>query len=75
MPLSCGAPCAISKLSTSEVNRIEAEYGATADLPRGPEGKVLRSDAKHDDFMFDEITGSGVEFETVELSLYARNSS
>ena len=70
-----GAPCAISKLSTSEVNRIEAEYGATADLPRGPEGKVLRSDAKHDNFMFDEITGNGVEFETVELSLYARNSS
>lgn len=70
-----GAPCAVAKLSDEEVAALEAVYGPTADLPRGPEGRVLRSDAKPDSFMFDEISGSGVEFEAVELSLYGRNSS
>ena len=70
-----GAPCVVRKLTAIEVNRLETDYGPTVNLPRGPEGKVLRSDAKRGDFMFDEITGIGVEFEAVELSLYARNSS
>ena len=65
----------VAKLTEVEVMRLEDEYGPTANLPRGPEGKVLRSDAKRSDFMFDDITGIGVEFETVELSLYGRNSS
>ena len=35
---------------------------------RGPEGKMLKSKSKSDDFMFDDFTGDGLEFEAVELS-------
>jgi len=41
---------------------------------RGPEGKMLKSKSKSDDFMFDDFTGDGLEFEAVELSLYGRNT-
>ena len=51
-----GCPCSVSKLSTEEIKKLETEYGSTNDLPRGPEGKVLRSDAKPNDFMFDDFT-------------------
>ena len=61
-------------LSMEEVKKLETEYGPTNDLPRGPEGKVLRSDAKPNDFMFDDVTSGGVEFEAVALSLYGRTS-
>ncbi len=54
---------------------LEAEFGPTSELPRGPEGKVLRSNARPDDFMYDEITGDGVEFEAMALSIYGRTSS
>ena len=69
-----GAPCSVTKLSITEVKNLEMEYGVTNNLPRGPEGKILRSDAKSDDFMFDEFTSEGVEFEAVELSLYGRST-
>ena len=44
------------------------------ELMRGPEGKMLKSKSKSDDFMFDDFTGDGLEFEAVELSLYGRNT-
>ena len=69
-----GCPCLVRKLSAAETERLEEEYGPTNELPRGPEGKVLRSDAKANDFMFDDFTSEGVEFEAVELSLYGRNT-
>jgi anaerobic selenocysteine-containing dehydrogenase len=69
-----GTPCSLTKLSADEVVDLEAKYGATVDLPRGPEGKVLRSDAKPGHFMYDGVTGDGVEFDAVELSLYGRNT-
>ena len=69
-----GCPCLLRKLSLAETERLEKEYGPTNELPRGPEGKVLRSDAKSNDFMFDDFTSEGVEFEAVELSLYGRNT-
>ena len=69
-----GVPCSVEKISNKELTRLEKEYGPTNELRRGPEGKVLRSDSKPNDFMFDEFTGEGVEFEAVELSLYGRNT-
>ena len=69
-----GTPCSLTALSTAEVAELEAKYGATLDLPRGPEGKVLRSDAKPGHFMHDTVTGDGVEFDAIELSLYGRNT-
>ncbi|MBL6598241.1 MAG: hypothetical protein ISP41_05070 [Alphaproteobacteria bacterium] len=43
---------------------MEAEFGPTLDLPRGPEGKVIRSDARPNDFMWDDELGEGIEFES-----------
>ena len=74
IPHMKGCPCLLRKLSAVETERLEKEYGPTNELPRGPEGKVLRSDAKSNDFMFDDFTSEGVEFEAVELSLYGRNT-
>ena len=74
IPHMKGVPCSVEKISNKELARLEKEYGPTNELRRGPEGKVLRSDAKPNDFMFDEFTGEGVEFEAVELSLYGRNT-
>ena len=74
IPHMKGCPCLVRKLSAAETKRLEKEYGPTNELPRGPEGKVLRSDAKANDFMFDDFTSEGVEFEAVELSLYGRNT-
>ncbi len=71
-----GAPVSVTKLTDAEVAELEAEYGPTNALPRGPEGKVLRSKALPDefDFMDDEDVGEGVEFEAAQLSLYGRYS-
>ena len=69
-----GAPCAVTKLTQAEVAALEAEFGPTLDLPRGPEGKVIRSDARPNDFMWDAELGEGVEFDAAALSLYGRNT-
>ena len=69
-----GVPCRLMKLAATEVAKLEATFGPTDRLPRGPEGKVLRSKGLPDDFMFDADFGDGVEFEAVELSLYGRTS-
>lgn len=71
-----GTPCAVTKLTADEITKLEAEYGPTNALPRGPEGKVLKSKALPDefDFMEDEDVGEGVEFEAAQLSLYGRYS-
>lgn len=45
------------------------------DVSCGPEGKVLQSSSRPGDFMFDEITGDGVEFEAISLSIYGRTSA
>ena len=74
IPHMKGVPCKVSRLSSGEIKELEVKYGPTNDLPRGPEGKILRSDAKPNDFMFDEVTSEGVEFEAAELSLYGRNT-
>tara|TARA_Y100000588_G_scaffold293922_1_gene313711 strand:- start:723 stop:2048 length:1326 start_codon:yes stop_codon:yes gene_type:complete len=74
IPHMKGVPCAVEKLKVREVKRLEAEYGEADELLRGPEGKMLRSDSKPNDFMFDDFTGEGLEFEAVELSLYGRNT-
>ena len=70
-----GMRCALEKLSADEIARVEAQYGPTNELPRGPEGKVLKPKSKPDDFMYDELAGDGVEFEAMELSIYGRTSS
>jgi anaerobic selenocysteine-containing dehydrogenase len=76
-----GTPCRVSALEAEAVQALEARFGASARLPKGPEGKVLRSDAHASasaragaDFMHDEEFGDGVEFEAIELSLYGRSS-
>jgi len=53
---------------------LEAEFCPTLDLPRGPEGKVIRSDARPNDFMWDDELREGIEFESAALSLYGRNT-
>ena len=75
IPHMKGMPCSLVPLNAEEVAKLEAEFGPTNELPRGPEGKVLRSDARPDDFMYDEITGDGVEFEAIALSIYGRTSA
>jgi hypothetical protein len=72
IPRIKGLSCSIERLSADEVKALEAEYGATDVLPRVPEGKVLRSDAKTADFMYDEELGDGVEFDAIQLSIYGR---
>lgn len=69
-----GVPCNLIKLIESEVKKLEAQYGPTDKLPRGPEGKILRSDSRKDDFMYDDEFGEGVEFDALELSLYGRTT-
>ena len=75
IPHMKGMPYSLVRLDAEEVTRLEAEYGPTSELPRGPEGKVLRSNGSTDDFMYDEITGDGVEFEAIALSIYGRTSA
>lgn len=74
IPHMKGVPCKVYRLSQEEVKKLEDKYGPTNDLPRGPEGKILRSDAKPNDFMFDDFTSEGLEFEAAALSLYGRNT-
>ena len=69
-----GVPSRVVKLSAEEVAKLEEVYGPTNELLRGPEAKVLRSDAKPNDFMFDDFTSEGVVFEAIELSIYGRNT-
>ena len=75
IPHMKGMPCSLVALTADEVAALEAEFGPTNELPRGPEGKVLQSSSKPDDFMFDDVTGDGVEFEAVALSIYGRTSA
>ena len=74
IPHMKGVPCAVEKLDPDQVERLEREYSEANELMRGPEGKMLKSKSKSDDFMFDDFTGDGLEFEAVELSLYGRNT-
>ena len=74
IPHMKGVPCAVQKLDPDQVERLEREYSEANELMRGPEGKMLKSKSKSDDFMFDDFTGDGLEFEAVELSLYGRNT-
>ena len=74
IPHMKGVPCRMTRLDKAEVAELEAEYGPTDRLPRGPEGKVQRPTTPAVDFMHDEDFGDGVEFEAVELSLYGRTS-
>jgi len=69
-----GVPSRVVKCTAEQIATLEEVYGSTNELPRGPEAKILRSDAKPTDFMYDEVTGEGVEFEAIELSIYGRNT-
>ena len=62
-----GVPCRVEKLGEADIARLEEIYGPTDAIPRGPEGKVLRSDARTADFMVDESFTTDVEFQAVEL--------
>ena len=68
-----GAPCRVAKLNQAQVAELEAIYGPTDTLPRGPEGKMLKTNNATADYMQDDFADD-VEFEAVELSLYARNT-
>jgi anaerobic selenocysteine-containing dehydrogenase len=72
IPHMKGLRCHVARLSEDDVKALEEQYGPTDVLLRGPEGKILRSDAKQADFMHDAELGDGVEFEAVELSIYGR---
>jgi anaerobic selenocysteine-containing dehydrogenase len=74
VPHMKGVPCRLVALEAAEVAALEAEFGPTDRLPRGPEGRVQPARNRPEDFMFDEDVGDGVEFEAVELSLYGRTS-
>ena len=68
-----GAPCRVTKLNQAQLAELEAIYGPTDTLPRGPEGMMLKTNNATADYMQDDFTDD-VEFEAVELSLYARNT-
>ena len=72
LDLACGDWVLVA--SGSEVERLEELYGPTDDIPRGPEGKVLRSHAKTADFMIDDSFTTDVEFQAVELSLWGKST-
>ena len=74
IPHMKGTPCSMIRMTAAEVAELEAEFGPTDELPRGPEGKMLRSRGLESDFMYDEDFGEGVEFEAAALSLYGRHS-
>ena len=69
-----GVRCRLARLGDNEVKSLEAQFGPTDRLPKGPEGKVTQPSTPVPDFMRDEDFGDGVEFEAVELSLYGRSS-
>ncbi|MBT6274696.1 MAG: molybdopterin-dependent oxidoreductase [Chromatiales bacterium] len=74
IPHMKGAPCRVTKLADDEVAKLEAEFGPTDRLPKGPEGRIAKPSVASKDFMYDDEFGDGVEFEAVELSLYGRSS-
>ena len=74
IPHMKGVPCRVTALTATEVDKLEATFGPTDRLPKGPEGKVMQFHGEVPDFMADEEFGEGVEFEAIELSLYARAS-
>ena len=74
IPQMKGLACRVELLPADEVARLEVIFGPTDDLPRGPEGRMLKSQPRPGDFMHDGDFGDGVEFEALELSLYARSS-
>ncbi|NKC15878.1 MAG: molybdopterin-dependent oxidoreductase [Gammaproteobacteria bacterium] len=74
IPHMKGVPCRLTKLSREEVTLLEAEFGGTGDLPKGPQGKTRLPAGATKDFMYDEDFGDGVEFQAIELSLYGRSS-
>ena len=70
-----GAPCRVSKLTADELKSLEATYGPTSVLPRGPKPEIARSDRKApEDFMYDPDIGDGVEFRALELATYGKGS-
>jgi len=74
IPHMKGVRCRLTRLGDNEVKSLEAQFGPTDRLPKGPEGKVTQPKTPVPDFMRDEDFGDGVEFEAVELSLYGRSS-
>ncbi|MFN0162161.1 MAG: molybdopterin-dependent oxidoreductase [Burkholderiales bacterium] len=74
IPHMKGVPCRLTAMPDAEVRALEAQFGPTDRLPLGPEGRMAPSRAQAGDFMADEVSGDGVEFEAVELALYGRNS-
>ena len=68
-----GAPCRVTKLNQAQLAELEAIYGPTDKLPRGPEGKMLKTNNATAEYMQDDFADA-IEFEAVELSLYARST-
>ena len=69
-----GMRCALTKSTVEEVAKLEAQYGPTENMSRGPEGKMLHPKSDPKDFMHDELAGDGVEFEAIALSICGRTS-
>ena len=62
-----------TKLNQAQLAELEAIYGPTDKLPRGPEGKMLKTNNATAEYMQDDFADA-IEFEAVELSLYARST-
>ena len=75
IPHMKGVPCALAKLSASEVGELEAVFGPTQDMANAVEQNMTKRAPKTPDFMDDVEFGEDVEFEAVELSLYGRSSA
>ena len=71
IPQFKGVPCRIDRLHDDDVARLEAEYGPTEHLPKGPEGTKTRP-VKLPEFLDEHEMSFDVEFEAVELSIYGR---
>ena len=72
MPHVKGALCSVTELTAEKIKVLDEDYGATNELPRGPEGKVLLSDVRPNDFMWGDNVGIDIAFEAAELSTYGR---
>ena len=75
IPHMKGVPCALAKLSASEVRALEAVFGPTTPMPNALEKHTSKRPPRSLDFMQDVEFGEDVEFEAVELSLYGRSSA
>lgn len=67
-----GMPCALEPLNSSELAKLEMQYGKTEDMPRAVEKPNRREKVVNSDFMYDELKTDQVEFDVMQLSIHGQ---